>query len=137
MQISKTDFKIILNHMKLLSSLENNELIKETQNGKTKHNDINQLINIYSPNKVSNLMNKINKTFLISNNISNIGGGRTTNNKNKLEDYDLPNHIKEPIKEIIDKLKFHLAVLKEKDIMLTNRENILIQNEFNSRLKCN
>jgi hypothetical protein len=135
MQITKTDFKIILNHMKLLSSLENNELIKETQNGKTNYNDINQLINIYSPNKVSNLMNKINKTFLISNNISNIGGGRTTNNKNKLEDYDLPNHIKEPIKDIIDKLKFQLAVLKEKDIMLTNRENILIQNEFNSRLK--
>ena len=135
MQITKTDFKIILNHMKLLSSLENNQLIKETQNGKTNYNDINQLINIYSSNKVSNLMNKINKTFLISNNISNIGGGRTTNNKNKLEDYDLPNHIKEPIKEIIDKLKFQLAVLKEKDIMLTNRENILIQNEFNSRLK--
>lgn len=135
MQINKTDFKIILNHMKLLSSLENNELIKETQNGKTKHNDINQLINIYSPNKVSKLMDKINKTFLTSNNISNIGGGKTTNNKNKLEDYDLPNHIKEPIKDIIDKLKFQLAVLKEKDIMLTNRENILIQKEFNSRLK--
>jgi hypothetical protein len=69
MQINKKDFKIILNHMNLLSPLEINNLIKQSQSGKTNNNDINQLINTYSPNKVSKLMNKINNNFLISNNM--------------------------------------------------------------------
>ena len=55
--------------MNLLSPLEINNLIKQSQSGKTNNNDINQLINTYSPNKVSKLMNKINNNFLISNNM--------------------------------------------------------------------
>ena len=64
MQINKTDFKVILNHMKSLSQLENNNLINQTRNGKTDYNDINQLINIYSSKKISKLMDKINNNFL-------------------------------------------------------------------------
>ena len=64
MQINKTDFKVILNHMKSLSQLENNELINQTRYGKTDYNDINQLINIYSSKKISKLMDKINNNFL-------------------------------------------------------------------------
>jgi len=64
MQINKTDFKVILNHMKSLSQIENNELINQTRYGKTDYNDINQLINIYSSKKISKLMDKINNNFL-------------------------------------------------------------------------
>ena len=74
MQINKTDFKVILNHMKSLSQLENNNLINQTQNGKTDYNDINQLINIYSSKKISKLMDKINNNFLTL-------GGEPTNDE--------------------------------------------------------
>jgi hypothetical protein len=77
MQINKKDFKVILNHMNSLSPLEINELIKQSQSGKTNNNDINQLINTYSSHKVSKLMNKINNNFLISNNINMYGGNET------------------------------------------------------------
>jgi hypothetical protein len=91
MQINKKDFKIILNHMNLLSPLEINNLIKQSQSGKTNNNDINQLINTYSPNKVSKLMNKINNNFLISNNMyGGAGADKSAHDKitdiiNKLE----------------------------------------------------
>jgi len=83
MQINKKDFKIILNHMNLLSPLEINNLIKQSQSGKTNNNDINQLINTYSPNKVSKLMNKINNNFLISNNMYG-GAGADEGAHNKI-----------------------------------------------------
>ena len=83
MQINKKDFKIILNHMNLLSPLEINNLIKQSQSGKTNNNDINQLINTYSPNKVSKLMNKINNNFLISNNMY---GGAGADARKKITD---------------------------------------------------
>jgi len=77
MQINKKDFKVILNHMNSLSPLENKNLIKQTHAGKTNNNDINQLINTYSPHKVSKLMNKINDNFLI--NINMYGGANNVN----------------------------------------------------------
>ena len=122
MRINKADFKIILNHMKSLSPLENIELIKQTQDGKTKYDDINQFINVYSAKKVSNLMDKINTEFLISNNNIHDGGSQTT---------DLPKHIKKKLKQIVDKLKSQLNALKEKDKELTERENKLNQIESN------
>jgi ribosomal protein L12E/L44/L45/RPP1/RPP2 len=82
MQINKTDFKVILNHMKSLSQLENNNLINQTRNGKTDYNDINQLINIYSSKKISKLMDKINNNFLT------LGGGDTDDDDDDQEDED-------------------------------------------------
>jgi predicted transcriptional regulator len=122
MRINKADFKIILNHMKSLSPLENIELIKQTQDGKTKYDDINQFINVYSAKKVSNLMDKINTEFLISNN--NIHDGGSVNK-------DLPKNIKKQLKQIVKKLKSQLNALKEKDKELTERENKLNQIESN------
>ena len=70
MPISKTDFKIILNHMNQLSPSNIENLIKDTTNGNTTNNEINKLIKLYSASKVTKLMNKINNLL--------IGGGENT-----------------------------------------------------------
>lgn len=87
MQINKTDFKVILNHMKSLSQLENNELINQTRYGKTDYNDINQLINIYSSKKISKLMDKINNNFLTF-------GGKGDDDKDG-DDNDVPDEVED------------------------------------------
>jgi hypothetical protein len=101
MQINKTDFKVILNHMKSLSQLENNNLINQTRNGKTDYNDINQLINIYSSKKISKLMDKINNNFLT------FGGrqSKITKSKSKLTFAKLKTHINENAKNKFDNVK--------------------------------
>jgi len=61
MTISKNDFKIIYNHMKLLSYTDNQRLIQQIMQGKTTVNEINNLITKHSSEKVVKLMGKINR----------------------------------------------------------------------------
>jgi hypothetical protein len=118
MQINKTDFKVILNHMKSLSQLENNNLINQTRNGKTDYNDINQLINIYSSKKISKLMDKINNNFLT------LSGGDTDDKEEDNQDKDDKEEDKEEDKitktrleliKIITSLEKYIKQLQEQE----------------------
>lgn len=118
--------------MKNLSNSNNNKLINEVEQGYISNKEINNLVNLYSNEKIVKIMKKINNFMTGGADVTSENNQNTNTTPNIIPDStpsdDIPPNdnlttVKDSVKEIIDKLKTKSDLLKEKEIELIAREN--------------